>query len=81
MDTALAVSLETLEALTCKGCGHDRRESMDQSNEYAYTVQTPRCHACAAISRHQEALANDNMKTHGLAIITTHKDEVGGEHG
>jgi len=76
-DTALAVALTAIEAATC-ACGHDRRESMDAANEYAYTAVAVRCHACAARDRAAEAYAKQDGLMAGLAFTVKRKDEKGG---
>ncbi len=73
-DTALAVALTTIEAATCT-CGHDRRESMDSANEYAYRAEAVRCHACAARDRAAEAYAKQDGSMAGLAFAVKRKDE------
>ncbi len=73
-DTALAVALTALEAVTCS-CGHDRRESMSVENEYAYVADAVRCHACAARDRAAEAFAKQDGATAGLAFRVRRKDE------
>lgn len=73
-DTALAVALTALEAVTCS-CGHDRRESMAQESEYAYVAEAVRCHACATRDRMAEAYAKQDGSTHGLAFHVRKKNE------
>ena len=72
-DTALAGALTTLEAATC-ACGHDRRESMDAANEYAYVAEAVRCHACATRDRTAEAYAKQDGSMAGLAFAVKRKD-------
>lgn len=46
-----ALALMANDAATCHGCGQPRAESTDPANEYGYTAEGQRCHACAAIRR------------------------------
>ena len=71
-DTALAVGLTALEAVTCS-CGHDRRESMAPENEYGYVAEAVRCHACAARDRTAEAYAKQDGSTAGLMFTVRQK--------
>lgn len=71
-DTALAVALTAIEAVTCS-CGHDRRESMEAENEYAYVAKAVRCHACATRDRASEAYAKQGGSTAGLAFTVSKK--------
>ncbi len=73
-DTALAVALTALEAVTCD-CGHDRRESMDAANEYRYVADAVRCHACAARDRAAEAYNKAGGTTAGLAFRVRKKED------
>ncbi len=73
-DTALAVALTALEAVTCD-CGHDRRESMDAANEYRYVADAVRCHACAARDRAAEAYAKQDGSTAGLMFTVKRRDK------
>lgn len=50
-DRAWAVALVEVERDTCGGCGQPRSESTAAENEYAYTAEPERCHACATIRR------------------------------
>lgn len=72
-DTALAVALTALEAVTC-ACGHDRRESMDPANEYGYVADAVRCHACAARDRAAESYAKQDGSTAGLMFTVRRRD-------
>ena len=74
-DTALAVALTAVEAATCQ-CGHDRRESMDPKNEYQYTAEAVRCHACAARDRAAESYAKQDGLMAGLAFDVKHKSDL-----
>lgn len=76
-DTALAVALQRVEALRCPGCGHDRRESMDAANEFAYAASPMRCHACAARERTAAAHAKQKIPTAGLQWVVTKTDQEG----
>lgn len=58
-DTDLALALTELEDATCPGCGHDRAESMDKANTFAYRAEPAKCHACAARDRAANQRAND----------------------
>ena len=76
-DTALAVALTAVEAATCS-CGHDRRESMAPANEYAYTAEAVRCHACATRDRAADNYAKADGSMAGLAFRVVKKEATGG---
>ena len=76
LDTAYAVALTALEAVTCSGCGQDRRQSMDAANEFAYTVEPLRCYGCAAQHRAGEKFKGDDASRAGL-MFSVKKKEVG----
>lgn len=46
---ALAAHFNDLD--TCGGCGQPLSESRDPANEYGYTTEPMRCHACASMAR------------------------------
>ena len=71
-DTALAVALTAVEAVTCS-CGHDRRESMSPEMEYQYVAEAVRCHACATRDRAAEAYAKQDGSMAGLAFAVKRK--------
>lgn len=73
LDTAYAVSLTLLDKLTCSGCGHDRRESMNPDNEFRYEVDAVRCHSCATRDRHIAALPEEASRA-GLTFPTHLKE-------
>jgi hypothetical protein len=74
-DTALAVTLQVNEAMSCAGCGQDRRESLDPETETAWTAEAVRCHSCAARDRASTAWNKDGGSTAGLNWVVNRKGE------
>jgi len=59
------------ENATCS-CGEDIADSYDPANEFAYTTEVLRCHACAAVDRAREALP-EKADLSGLRIHAKRK--------
>ena len=73
-DAAYAVALLALEAVECKGCGVDRRESMDPANEFAYEAEAMRCFSCAARDRAGEKYEGKDGSAAGLMFSVKRKE-------
>lgn len=50
-DRDWALALQAYEADLCHGCGQPLALSTAAANEYGFTVEHERCHACAAMRR------------------------------
>ena len=71
-DTDLAIALTELEDDRHE-CGHPRSESMDPANEFAYTAEPVRCHACAAADRASRNRP-ESLDDAGIRWITLRRD-------
>lgn len=71
-DTDLAIAFTDIEDMQCPGCGHDRSQSMDMANTFAYRAEPAKCHACAARERAARSRAKDpNWDPSGVRWTTT----------
>lgn len=59
-DRDWALALIALEADRCGGCGQPRSESTHSRNEFAYTAEPQRCHACAAMEKAARTFGGDS---------------------
>lgn len=71
-DRTWALALLAVERSTCT-CGEPLAESHDPVNEFGYTAEVLRCHACAAIDRARDALP----ETADLSGIRIHAKRKG----
>lgn len=76
-DTALAVALQTLESVTCSGCGVDRRESMEAESEFEWVAESVRCHSCATRDRAADSYAKSGGSMSGLNWIVNRREVSG----
>jgi hypothetical protein len=67
-DREWALALQADEALTCHGCGQPRDEASDPVNEFHYTAEPHRCHACSAISKSTRAWSSDGGSMDGVTF-------------
>ncbi|MCX5601629.1 hypothetical protein OOK29_26105 [Streptomyces phaeochromogenes] len=67
-DRAWALALLEVEADACGDCGQPRSETADEKNEFAYTAELMRCHACAASAREVRRYQDKGGQMDGLQI-------------
>jgi hypothetical protein len=69
------MALYSIELDTCGGCGQPRSESHLRENEFGYTAEPDRCHACATITRASRQFMSDAGTTTGDGVtFHVHKD-------
>ena len=65
------MALWAVEADTCNGCGQPLSESTDPVNEFGYTAEPHRCHACSAMSKATRAWADGGGSMDGVTFYVS----------
>jgi len=79
-DRAWSLALLEVEADSCPGCGQPWAEATDAKNEFAYTAELVRCHACSTSAKRVRAHQDRNGEgsTDGLHVHVRKQDRKRG---
>lgn len=72
-DRAWALALLQVEADSCPDCGQPWSEASAADNEYAYSVELHRCHACSTGARAVAAFQKNNGDPAGIHVLISKK--------
>lgn len=67
-DRAWALALLEVEADACPECRQPWGEATDAKNEFAYTAELIRCHACTASAQAVKAYQDKGGQSEGLHV-------------
>ena len=60
-DLEAALEWQELQAYLCSGCGHDKRDTMNEDHAHEWVVVPLTCHACAARDRENRVAAQEKQ--------------------
>ena len=72
-DRAWALALLQVEADSCPDCGQPWSEASAVDNEYAYSAELHRCHACSTGARAVSAHQRNNGDPAGIHVLISKK--------
>lgn len=67
-DRAWALALLEVEANACPDCGQPWDVATDKANEFGFTAELIRCHACTTSAKAVQAYQNKNGSSDGLHV-------------
>lgn len=73
-DRAWAMALAQVEADRCPDCGHPWSETSAADNEFAYTAEVTRCHACATGARASHRFQAAGGDDRGVHVSITKRE-------
>jgi hypothetical protein len=76
-DTELALEWQAERRGECKGCGQPLVESTEPGNARHYRAEELTCYGCKVIGYRQEAMSEEDRKSHGVQIYLTRGQDIG----